>query len=467
MHSNHIKSLNNFLAFTHAEQLGEGDANAGANLLACAACTIANLARPGSGIVSTTGIKVKVGSSLLVSGSFSTNLIREHVCSELTTMQNNWIGQLKGLLHTIKEEESKPGIKSFKVPKEPRSTGSENALMALQQPEPLLWGSKEEAWVEVIASPPTPKLLDMTATPKVIVTATDGISLNKQLIGLHSKRPLVFMNLNERSGSTKLAETCTALMNGTLPDSIGVETIDGNMLLLDSDNRLTELAGMSQKHDIRWMGNMLWLVDNDEGPEAKPKLRKDIQPIDQMEARINKALYYAMAGRLRNDQTHPIVHKVEFSDAQMRWIQYLKGMETSLPGITGSARQLLASLVFGVYEITHVRGFKNVDIDISYIENFARHLILRMAYARNAIYINADAEHRARLIRATLVKLQDGRQQSRDLYRALSIKAELCHDITHELATKKYIQKSENEWTLTPKAMALLGGTTMMTQLKI
>jgi len=69
-------------------------------------------------------------------------------------------------------------------------------------------------------------------------------------------------------------------------------------------------------------------------------------------------------------------------------------------------------------------------------------------------------------MRAVLVKLKDGRQPSRALYRGLGIKAELCHDIMHELAAKKYVQKPGKEWLLTERAMILLGGTAI-TQLEI
>ena len=455
MTTKQIKDLNNFLAFTGTDQLGEGDTIPGANLLACAACTIANLAEPGSGIVSPEGLKIKVGSSLLINGAMSASLVREQVCSELTTMQNNWSAHLKRLLEDVKAQEAKPGMKSFNVPTG-RSSNSENTLLRLQQADPLLWDSEEESWIEVIDSPPVPRLLDMTAAPKVIVTATGAASLKEQLVGLHRKRPLVIMGLNDKSASPELAATCASLMNGTLPDGIGVETVTGNVLLMDSDNRLAGLAEDSRKHDIAWLGNMPWLTDGAAGPEAEAKLSKDIKPIDQMPARINRALQFAMAGRLRNDQSDPVIYQEEFTAAQKRWILFLKDMENSLPGIVGSARQLLATLVFGMHEITHVPGFKKIHIHFSYIEAFAQLLIQRMANARNAIYIDAEALQRARLARALLARLKDGRQPPRDLYRSLGIRAELCHDILDDLARKNYVCKAGSDWSLTETAMQLL-----------
>ncbi len=457
MTPNQTKDLNNFLAFTNTEQLGEGDVNAGANLLATAACTIANLTHPGSGIKSQDGSNIKVRSSLLIKGSFSSNLIRDHVSSELTSFQDNWTAHLKRYLEDITDEKAKLGMKSFNIPNGPPASDSENRFMALQQPNPILWGTSEEEWADIIASPPTPNLLDMTAFPKVIVTATGDSSLNKQLIGLHRNRPLVIMGLTAKSASLELATTATALMNGTLPDDRGIKTIDGNMLILDAENRLVELADSSQKNDIRWLGNMPWLVDGGAGPEADPILKENTQPIDQMPERIKTVLHHAMARRLRNDKTHSTIYEEkEFIDAQKRWIQFLKSMENSLPGITGSARQLLATLVFGIREITHIRGYKKVTIHISYIESFARHLILRMSNARDTIYTDADTILRTRLMRTIIVKLQHGGQSPRTIYRGLGINAELFHDIINEMENKKHVQKSDKEWLLTENTISLL-----------
>jgi hypothetical protein len=45
------RHLNHFLSTFDTTNLGEGDPVAGANLLAAVACTLANIARPGSGVV--------------------------------------------------------------------------------------------------------------------------------------------------------------------------------------------------------------------------------------------------------------------------------------------------------------------------------------------------------------------------------------------------------------------------------
>jgi hypothetical protein len=71
--------LNELLNIFGAERLGEGNLVAGANLLAAMACSLANIQRPGSGLVADDGSTLKVGTSLLIFGSHSAGLISERV----------------------------------------------------------------------------------------------------------------------------------------------------------------------------------------------------------------------------------------------------------------------------------------------------------------------------------------------------------------------------------------------------
>lgn len=81
--------LQEMLTSFGAAGLGEGDLIAGANTLAAMACSLANIARPGSGLKDKDGRTFKVGTSLLVSGSHSPSLVADQVAIELGRRQRN------------------------------------------------------------------------------------------------------------------------------------------------------------------------------------------------------------------------------------------------------------------------------------------------------------------------------------------------------------------------------------------
>jgi hypothetical protein len=78
--------LASFLASFDVGRLGEGDPLAGANLLACQAVALADIARPGSALVFTDGTTIPVGCNLLVSGSLSASLVIDHVTIPIGVM---------------------------------------------------------------------------------------------------------------------------------------------------------------------------------------------------------------------------------------------------------------------------------------------------------------------------------------------------------------------------------------------
>jgi hypothetical protein len=89
MNLNPNHDLNELLAAFGAEILGEGDPVAGACALGACACTIANIACPGSGFVDGDESRVEVGTSLLVTGPHVSSLVRDNVLDLLIAAQNN------------------------------------------------------------------------------------------------------------------------------------------------------------------------------------------------------------------------------------------------------------------------------------------------------------------------------------------------------------------------------------------
>ncbi len=81
-----------------APSLGEGDGDAGANVLAAMACTLANLARTGSGIASPRLGRLRAGGNFLVHGALSSSLVHDDVTAEVAIRQNNLIAGLRRLM---------------------------------------------------------------------------------------------------------------------------------------------------------------------------------------------------------------------------------------------------------------------------------------------------------------------------------------------------------------------------------
>ena len=54
--------------------------------------------------------------------------------------------------------------------------------------------------------------------------------------------------------------------------------------------------------------------------------------------------------------TGPEMMEMEFEEAQAGWISFLRGLEPQFPGITGTARRLLATLNYAGKYVTLARG---------------------------------------------------------------------------------------------------------------
>ena len=75
--------LRTVLATFDAAGLGQGDPDAGANVLAAMPCTLANISPPGCGVGSPGLGRIRAGASLLVSGGFSSSLVADNVVAEV------------------------------------------------------------------------------------------------------------------------------------------------------------------------------------------------------------------------------------------------------------------------------------------------------------------------------------------------------------------------------------------------
>jgi len=122
--------LNELLASFNATWLGEGDINAGTNLLVAEVITLSNLCRTGCGIQLTELNRMKAGCSLFVGGALSSSFISE-MRGEVAILQNNLTAHLCRFVGDKIADAQKKGLKLMEFPSGPGANAAENALFGM------------------------------------------------------------------------------------------------------------------------------------------------------------------------------------------------------------------------------------------------------------------------------------------------------------------------------------------------
>lgn len=190
-----IRHFNNLLKNFEAERLGEGDAVVGANVLAAMAVSLANIQRPGSGLTTWLGDTMAVGSSILVSGSYSTSLISEKILSGLAMRQNNLTARF-GQGSRV----SDPELGRFKSthPASGDFAGNlaETIMDQLGMPGAITDQQAIECWGSILKIPVQTNLSYLRGHPMVFITGTKTAELTGQLERCHLRRPLIHIGID-------------------------------------------------------------------------------------------------------------------------------------------------------------------------------------------------------------------------------------------------------------------------------
>lgn len=466
------KHFQNLLTNFKATCLGEGDTNAGANLLAVMTVTLANSSRTGSGIQTTELGRMRVGTSLLVGSGLTSSLVQDKVIAEAITCQNNLVAQIRRLRGDKIADAERKGIKLAQFPTGPTPNNAQNALYQLEQSRKEEWIDSTEVlqkWEAVLGLPPNPRIDDLAARPKILVTARNSRDLDSQLRGLHDNRPLVVLGLNSPADAAALSETCTNLLNGLLPHGDGGEMVTGNLLITDHGDVLAKIASNADDK-TSWLGRMPWLVDGNTGPDAvEADAGEGMVRVDDMTGYFSAALTRVISGRLNNHDASPSVHEFDLGAAQLRWVRFLREMECRLPGITGTARSLLASLAFGLIELARAMRqstahnpfldpptVNELPVKPDEVEALARWIIHRMANARAAMLGTAERERLQRLAKRIVERLSDGNQSTREIYRGIGINAAKAETLLFPMQRGGLLHRSEGKWGLSKDAALLI-----------
>ena len=449
------RHLQNLLYQFGAERLGEGDVVAGANLLAAMAISLANIQRPGSGLVTRYGETISVGASCIISGSLSASLVGERVLTGLGEFQNNLLSHLRRRHRELaRSGERTDTYRPVPLTNAPADVVEESAMSLLYQAGAVADSQAAPTWSLLLKTPVRPGFQDLYDHPLVFITDTTSSRLAGQLERCHSGNPFIHVGIDGPGDFGRHGPQIQAVMDGRATVGPMTVNIRGNVLVTDPYALLGEAVQAGQSSTL-WIGRVPWLVDGNAGPDPGEFAPDEtVVPLGCIERRYKAAMVLAW-GQLISDRMvgHEMV-EMEFEEAQVRWVTFLRGMECQFPGISGTARRLLVTLLFGFHKIVTAipvpTGCRWVP---EQVEAFAKYLIYRMANARAVMLMAAERIRRRNLEMAIIGKLAGGPLCVRDLVRKF-------HDLTHgpciealrELEFAGRVANSGGRWRLVESA---------------
>ena len=442
-----------------ATDLGEGDPVAGLNLLAAMAFSLANIAPPGSGLQAKDGKTFVVGTSFTVSGALSSSLVTDSVVVGMGEKQNNYHSQLRRYCDDIYERSNKLGFKGEIPPSDLGTNAGQDAFFDAQRREPVNGGAAAtEAWKRALGQPASPRIDELRDHSLVFLTADRATDLEKQLARSHMGRPLVYLGLNKASEFKRFEELCPKIMDAWATPGSMTGNVRGTVMVSDPSGVLGDVLRANDQ-GCRWVERLVWLVDSPVGPEPSATSEGGTPvALGTIDQRYEAALSAAWAERLNSRSAGPKILEWEFTKRQARWIAFLKKMEPDFPGITGTARKLLSTLLFGLEELVGAgpapKGFK---LYITQIEAFAQFLVHRMVNTRGAVRHSAENARLLHTQAQILDKLADGPHGVRSLCRrAHRLRSEPCLEALYLLKDAGEVVRDGNEWKLTKSAQGPL-----------
>ena len=440
--------LNSLLTAFGASALGEGDATVGANLLAAMACSIANVHRPGSGLVAPDGSTLAVGTSLIVSGSHTASLVIDKVTSGLGTRQNNLISHIGGMAQENLDNAKKFGAVA---PTGLAKFGAQQAGFSLNQlcNASVMDGMNDVSlWQGIVREPAQSGFQYLHDHHVVFATGGKSEVLAHQLGRSHLGRAFLHLGVGGTADFARLDQICPAVMDGRLKAGDMLDVIRGNVFVTDPSAHLGEVL-RSGVPSTGWIGRMLWLVDGNAGPEpGDPTAGKAGVALNQVTQRYEEAMHSAWAHRISSRLSAPDSVSVDFTQSQIKWVTFLKGLECDFPGITGTARSLFATLLFGLFKMVAAAP---ATFRLSALQTLAlaKFLVHRMVNARSAVLHSAEDAWKRRQKASIIEKLGCSPQTPRDLSRRFNkLPVDQCREMLFDLEAIGKVEQCDGGWRL-------------------
>lgn len=215
----------------NASALGEGDLNAGANVLAGMALSLCNLLRPNSFVVSADGARVSIGSSFLVTGALSSALITDRVLGPLQGIQNNildHVAQLGRAEAYRNEINTNAGMKL--VPKPDGSDFEEDSIIEKIQAVGLD-DNREVLFRRLFERPVGKAVSPIRENPLLFATAANPETVEVVLKTAHMGRPFFHMVLREQADGRKFAQVGRKVIDGYTLDLPIMRSVKGTWVI--------------------------------------------------------------------------------------------------------------------------------------------------------------------------------------------------------------------------------------------
>jgi hypothetical protein len=397
--------------------MGSGDPIAGVNLLACMACTLANLAPDDGSVVHQDGSRARLGSSLLVMGGASTGLVVDEIITEVNRLQNNLTANLEGYFDWVEEMKARPGYSMDRPARSPQPQATAQLVYSSQPDLGTPHSDIVAYWRTLLEQAPLQTVEQISKQPRVLVSVGGRKDIESQLTRLRSGCPLVHLGLTTPEDLARYSEVGSALLEGRYPADDGIRTVKGNILITDPMQMLMA-AARNPDERTAWLGQLLWLADGDSGPDVPTGGHVCTNPSSvRIDQRFREALGRVLTYRLNLPEMKPLVLFTDTREAMARWSGFLREIEPRLPGISGAARNLLNSLVFGL----GLMATRASRITLAGIEAMSRFLVRRMANLRTAILHAGELARRREQITRIFHKLSNGPTQARKFCRDLRL----------------------------------------------
>jgi hypothetical protein len=428
----------------YTTSLGEGNSCAGANLLVTMAVTLANVSRQGSNIKSPAAGRMRVGTSLLVSGSLTAGLVRDNVLIDAAMLQSNLLAHITQLTINNSTRAARAARSEFDVRRRSEEPTIDDKLLHATHPLTLVQPDQATLLLHEALNTQQDLGIDVLSLfPKFLVTAKNPQNLNSQLTALHNCRPLIALGLLSPDDAEDYEALCAPLLNGLFPMGKYGNTIRANLLVSDPGDQLATIVEKNCPHTA-WLNQMVWLVDRVSGPSFSSK---DEFHIGKMVEAFRHTLSKVLSTRLNIATTMPASHEIELAKNQVTWVDFLTEMEGRLPGISGSARGLLATLVFGLTELSLVYWNDKSKVVLDEVEALAKWVVLRMANAREEMTGNANhgklRMHAERIVEMLTLK---GSLATRDIYRYRSLEADKCRALLLAMEKAGLLVHEGDQW---------------------
>lgn len=439
--------LQKLLSTFDVASLGEGDINAGANVLAAMAVTLANVAPADDSILHPDGTPARLGNNLLIHGALSAGLVVEEAITEVGRRQSNLADRLTRYCRLLDEQKTKPVLAH--LPTGPAADSTQDLFAGVLSTEGFLFGTPLEAWDQLMSVDLTEQVHDLAARPKFMVSAARPKDLESQLTGLRPGHPLIHLGINRPSDLAAFADPGAALVEGRYTLGNGCETIRGNILLTDPLGLLGEAAKAPDEGTL-WLRHFLWLSDGKAGPDApatSPQSTATGDPATIL--RFRRALGAMMSRRVDLEKTKPSRLRLDTRSVSKRWLEFLQDRDRLHPGILGAARNLPSSLALGLGEMCAIEN--PLPLTVKRVEAFARFLVRRAVNARATILRASELARWRTQIRKVYTKLKQGHQERQVIYGKLKIPAhecDACLEWLEEAGVAQRIGGSFEDWTL-------------------